>query len=200
MYSPDSTKTIFGPAVTVKMVEANDKNAPSPPKHFADCNEPGKIMYIQQPKGLYSACWGGLMSTRAKKIGAEAVIVDGRMRDINEHREMGFPVRLFRCLEYHNCSVADRMKVFARSTSILGSNTFTKASEVNVPLQFHGDLWINPGDILAGDPDGVVVVPPSLMDEVIALCQERAEVDEKTFAALRAGEEMGPTIKRFRKG
>ncbi len=90
-------------------------------------------------------------------------------------------------------------QVFARGTSILGSNTFTRASEVNVPLQFQGDLWIHPGDIFAGDADGAVVIPSSLMDQVIALCQERAEIDERTFAALRAGEEMGPTIKKFRK-
>ena len=68
-----------------------------------------------------------------------------------------------------------------------------------MPLQFSDDLWINPDDILVGDTDGVVVVPPSLLEQVIALCQERAEIDEKTFAALRAGEEMGPTIKRLRK-
>ena len=83
---------IFGPAVTVKMVSASDTQAPSTPKHFVDCNEPGKIMYIQQPKGMYSACWGGLMSTRAKKIGAAGAVIDGSMRDVGEHRELGFPV------------------------------------------------------------------------------------------------------------
>ncbi|KIW75693.1 hypothetical protein Z517_10435 [Fonsecaea pedrosoi CBS 271.37] len=181
MFSPtDATTTVFGPAVTVKMVESTQKAAPSPPRHFVDCNEPGKIMYIQQPRGAYSACWGGLMSTRARHMGAAGVVIDGRMRDVREHRELGFPV-------------------FARTTSILGSHTFTRASEINVPLQFHDDLWIHPGDILAGDVDGVVVVPPSLVEQVVALCQERAEIDEKTFAALRAGKEMGPTIKRLRK-
>jgi regulator of RNase E activity RraA len=68
-----------------------------------------------------------------------------------------------------------------------------------VPLQFHGDLWIHPNDILVGDQNGVVVVPPSLVEQVVALCQERFEIDEKTFAALRAGEPMGATIKRLRK-
>lgn len=90
-------------------------------------------------------------------------------------------------------------QVFASGTSILGSNTFTRASEVNIPLQFKDDLWINPGDILVGDMDGVVVVPPALMDKVISLCEERAEIDEKTFAALRAGGEMGETLARLRK-
>jgi regulator of RNase E activity RraA len=66
-------------------------------------------------------------------------------------------------------------------------------------VQFKGDLWINPGDFLVGDQDGVVVVPPSLTEQVVALCQERAEIDEKTFAALRSGHGMGESIKKYRK-
>ena len=95
MWSPNrqaGSTRIFGPAVTVKMIESRDQTAVKPGKHFADCNENGKIMFVQQPKGLYSACWGGLMSTRAKRLGAQGVVIDGRMRDVGEHREMGFPV------------------------------------------------------------------------------------------------------------
>ncbi|RGP63189.1 mitochondrial dna replication [Fusarium sporotrichioides] len=183
MWSPrmrSCSTRIIGSAVTVKMVEASNNKAPKLARHFADCNRPNGIMYIQQPKGLYSACWGGLMSTRAKHIGAAGIIVDGRVRDIAEHQEIQFPV-------------------FARETSILGSNTFTRASEIDVPLQFRDDLWINPGDILVGDREGVVVVPPNLMESVIGLCQERFDIDEKTFAALRNGDEMGPTLARLRK-
>jgi regulator of RNase E activity RraA len=74
------------------MVDAKDTAAPISQTHFADANEEGSIMYIQQPKGMYSACWGGLMSTRAAKLGATGVIIDGRFRDIGEHQELGFPV------------------------------------------------------------------------------------------------------------
>lgn len=81
----------------------------------------------------------------------------------------------------------------------MGSNTFTRASEINVPLQFKDDLWINPDDFLMGDADGVVVFPPSLVDQIVQICQERAEIDEKTFAALRSGEKMGDALKRLRK-
>ncbi|KAM0416848.1 hypothetical protein ACHAPD_005785 [Fusarium lateritium] len=162
------------------MVESSDASAPVLDKQFVDHNQDGGIMYIQQPKGLPSACWGGLMSTRAQYLGAKAVVIDGRMRDINEHKEMKFPV-------------------FARGQSILGSNTFTRASLVNVPLQFKRDLWVNPGDVLVGDADGVVVVPPSLIERVAELCQERAEVDEKMIAELRKGAAMGELIKTIRK-
>ena len=50
-----------------------------------------------------------------------------------------------------------------------------------------------------GDADGVVVFPPSLVDQIVQICQERAEIDEKTFAALRSGEKMGDALKRLRK-
>lgn len=85
---------ILGPAVTVKMVLASDTAAPRPPHHFVDATRPGCVMYVQQPKDLYSACWGGLMTTRAKYVGAEGVVVDGRIRDLAEHHEADFPVRL----------------------------------------------------------------------------------------------------------
>jgi regulator of RNase E activity RraA len=74
------------------MVEASDADAPKPDKHFADYNQEGHVMYVHQPPGLYSACWGGLMSTRAKHVGAAGVVVNGRVRDIGEHQDMEFPV------------------------------------------------------------------------------------------------------------
>jgi regulator of RNase E activity RraA len=49
-------------------------------------------MYIQQPKELPSACWGGLMSTRAQQLDTLGVNIDGRMRDRQEHRDISFPV------------------------------------------------------------------------------------------------------------
>ncbi|CAI7658146.1 unnamed protein product [Penicillium pancosmium] len=181
MYSPGGGTSIYGPAITVKMVETNSPG-PTPPIHFADANKEGHIMYIQQPKGLYSACWGGLMSTRAQKLGALGVMVDGRIRDTQEHIDMKFPV-------------GQSFTKFGPWSEILR----TDPKKINVPLQFRGDLWIYPEDILVGDENGVVVVPPSLTEHVVELCQERFDIDEKTMEALRAGEPMGSTIKRLRK-
>lgn len=51
---------------------------------------------------------------------------------------------------------------------------------------------------MIGDADGVVVTPESLVEQVVTLCQERAEVDEKMFVELRKGAAMGPLIKEIR--
>lgn len=190
MYSPQycsGPAKICGPAHIVRMVKASDTTSPKPKQHFADTITAGSVVFISQPKGLISACWGGLMSTRAMKLGAEGVVIDGRFRDINEHREMN-------------------VGLFARNISILGSNTFTRSAEINVPVKYEieevedaEDVIINPGDIIMGDADGVVAIPVDAVADCIEICRERAEIDEKTFAALRNGEEIGPTIQRLRK-
>jgi len=49
------------------------------------------------------------------------------------------------------------------------------------------------------DLDGVVVIPPSKVDELVQICEERAKIDELTVQALEAGEKMGATLARLRK-
>lgn len=135
------------------------------------------------------------MATRAAYLGAAGVVIDGRFRDIKEIQDLGLPART----KYPIFDLKlTNEQLFARQNSILGSNTFTRASELNIPLQVKADLWISPGDFLVGDQDGVVVVPPSLVDQVVQLCQERNEIDDKTMKALKAGEKIGHAIKMFR--
>ncbi|KAJ5692620.1 hypothetical protein N7462_002043 [Penicillium macrosclerotiorum] len=188
MYSPPSrsgNSKIFGPAYTVRMVPAADRSSPTPPCHFADSIPSGSVVFVSQPRGLISACWGGLMSTRAQKRGAAGVVIDGRFRDIEEHRALN-------------------MGLFARGISILGSNTFTRSSELEVPVTYENEdinekVTIQPGDYILGDADGVVTIPSQLVEKCLQLCQERYAIDEETRRCLENGEEMGPTIHRLRK-
>lgn len=78
----------------IQMVDARDAVEPSTPIHFADANEEGKVMYIQQPKQMYSACFGGLMATRTAILRAAGVVIDGRFRDVEEMQSLGLPVSL----------------------------------------------------------------------------------------------------------
>lgn len=96
----ESTSPLIVTDRQAKMVDAKDESAPGTPRHFADANEDGKIMYIQQPKDMYSACFGGLMATRAKMLNAAGVVIDGRFRDIAEIQELGLPVCVFSCVDH----------------------------------------------------------------------------------------------------
>ncbi|KAF2193959.1 RraA-like protein [Zopfia rhizophila CBS 207.26] len=188
MFSPADrvgTSKIFGPAYTVRMVPATDTTAPTPSSHFADAIPSGSVVFISQPDGFISACWGGLMSTRAKHAGAAGVVIDGRFRDLNEHRELDFGL-------------------FARDISVLGSHTFTRSAELNVAVSYrikeleNAEVTVRPGDIIMGDLDGVVAIPLERAEECARLCEARWKIDEETRRCLENGHPIGPTINRLR--
>lgn len=104
-----STK-IIGQVYTVKFAAKEDMNSPKVEGHYVrvtmwlldatdtdarkiDTVPANSILFISQPEPHINAVYGGLMSLRAQVLGAEGVIVDGRIRDVDEHRGIGFPVR-----------------------------------------------------------------------------------------------------------
>lgn len=74
------------------MVPITNTSAPKLSEHFADTIPEGSVICISQPENMINAVWGGLMTARAQIRGALGVVVDGRIRDLNEQREAGFPV------------------------------------------------------------------------------------------------------------
>ncbi len=53
----------------------------------------GSVLFVSAPPRMINACYGGLMSKRAKYRGAVGTVIDGRLRDLQEHRDIEFPVR-----------------------------------------------------------------------------------------------------------
>ena len=171
------------------MVPQSDATAPKPPKHFVDAAEPNSVMLISSPSSTRSAVWGGLMTARAQKLGVLGVVLDGRCRDLSEHRDNGFPV-------------------FARGHSILGQSPFTRPSELQVPLTISDPtvpldetgkpafppVTVQPGDILLADLDGVVSVPKDLLEQVVEIALEGRRVDGLCMNDLREGKEIKATF------
>ncbi|KAF9430199.1 hypothetical protein BGZ94_007904 [Podila epigama] len=187
LWSPEfkaGNTRLFGPAYTVQMVPVTDTKAPKPEQHFVDAIPEGSVVCISQPANMVNAVWGGLMTARAQVRGAQGVVIDGRIRDLNEQREAGFPV-------------------FAKATSIMGAGPFTRASALNVPITMqpnlnHPAVTIHPGDYVVADADGVVVIPKDKLAEVEAQCKRSTEVDDKCMTALKSGESIVSTFKKFR--
>ncbi|CEH13487.1 Ribonuclease E inhibitor RraA/Dimethylmenaquinone methyltransferase [Ceraceosorus bombacis] len=192
MFSPShlSGETrICGPAFTVQMVEGSDKDAPKPEQHFVDAAERDSVMVISAPSEVRSAVWGGLMTARAQARGVKGIVIDGRCRDLSEHREAGFAV-------------------FARGHSTLGQSPFTRPSLLQSPITitdptlpstspFH-QLVVHPDDLVLADLDGVVVVPPTLVEQVLELAQKGREVDEKCMKDLKEGKGVKETFAKWR--
>ena len=92
----------------------------------------GSIVFISAPSCFVNAVYGGLMSTRAKQLRAEGTIVDGRIRDLQEHRDLDYPVRsLSPSLVDVDILILGRSQVFARDVGTASPNPVLRVSEVS---------------------------------------------------------------------
>ncbi len=148
-------KKVVGPAVTI--LEGPTQEV-LPPQHALDAidgSPEGSVIVIGLTTGPQPnvALWGGLMAAGGEVNGLAGAVLDGGVRDIAEiRRDSGF-------------------QVFARSVSpatTLGRFR-TLASHVAVEC---GGVLVSPGDLVVGDPDGVVVVPTAYVQPVLALALE----------------------------
>ena len=128
--------------------------------------QPGDIL-VATVGGYYEAgYWGGLMATSAvgRKLGGLAI--DGTVRDSEEMIRMGFPI-------------------FCRGCCIRGTAKSTLGL-INHPTLF-GGIMVNPGDLILGDDDGMVIVERAECEDVLAKSLARTEAEEKKAVHLAAG-------------
>ncbi|ESK96645.1 hypothetical protein Moror_6865 [Moniliophthora roreri MCA 2997] len=182
---------ICGPAYTVKMVYATDKEAPKLEQHFVDTIPAMSVIVIDAPTHAKNAVWGGLMTAGALARDALGVVISGRCRDLAEHRAANFPV-------------------FARGHSTVGQSPFTRPSAVNVPLEINPhtssevisspfpSVSVKPGDWIVGDEDGVVCVPKELESQVVELAAKLVEIDDKCLEDIRAGKGVQASFRLHR--
>ncbi|KAL0577016.1 hypothetical protein V5O48_004950 [Marasmius crinis-equi] len=185
---------LCGPAYTVKMVYATDKDSPKLDKHFVDTAPPNSVIVIDAPTHAKNAVWGGLMTAGALAQNALGVVISGRCRDLAEHRSLNFPV-------------------FARGHSTVGQSPFTRPSAINVPLEISPfdpydaysvasppfpSVEVKPGDWIVGDEDGVVCVPKELEGKVIELAAKLVEIDDKCLEDIKAGKGVQASFKLHR--
>lgn len=111
--------------------------------------------------------WGELLTTAALSSRATGAVIDGHTRDSGAIREMDFPL-------------------FARGNSPLDSHGRSEVVRFGEPIAC-GGVRIETGDYLFGDSDGLVVIPATRADEVIAAAAAKVGVEGEMRKALRGG-------------
>jgi 4-hydroxy-4-methyl-2-oxoglutarate aldolase len=109
------------------------------------------------PERSRSCHMGEVMATTAKALGAVGCVSDGGLRDVVEVRALG------------------GFQYFCPGFVVSHGNPII--CEVNIPVTLEG-MAVNPGDLLHGDANGVLVVPVAVADRVAAEA-ERVRADER---------------------
>jgi 4-hydroxy-4-methyl-2-oxoglutarate aldolase len=129
--------------------------------------EPGDVLVVVTHSESTDGMFGELLGTSCQVHGVVGLIIDAGVRDTTELTDMKFPV-------------------WAKAISAQGT-VKASAGSVNVPVVCAGAI-VNPGDVIVGDADGVVVVPRAAAAEVAKAGDQRRSKEEKTRERLAKGE------------
>lgn len=130
-------------------------------EHFMKHAGPGVVLAVDLDGCDDVGFWGSNIGLSAKVKGVEGVVLDGGCRDTYEVRKIRLPVF---------CRTIGRTEVIGRLE--------VKPENVNVPTTIGGAL-VNPGDIIVGDDDGVVVVPQKVAMQVLERAEKQLKLDRE---------------------
>lgn len=132
---------------------------------------PGDILVIDGKADRTCALMGAIMMNTCKKLGFGGVILDAALRDTEELLELGFPV-------------------YAIGANPNGP-TKGIAGRINWPVVC-GGVAVNPGDLIVGDADGVVVVEREKAESLLALAEKKVADERARITDILAGKNIQP--------
>ena len=131
---------------------------------------PGEVLVIEARGDPTAGTIGDILGLRAQVRGAAGIVTDGAIRDSAALARLDIPA-------YHA----------AVHPAVLGRRHVPWESGVAVAC---AGVTIRPGDILVGDADGVVVVPPPLAAELLSDAKEQERQEEFITARVAQGESI----------
>lgn len=132
-----------------------------------DMVRPGEVIVLDC--GGYATAGGmcgGLMAASMKTRGAAGFVTNGAVRDTMDFQRLEVPA-------------------FSRGIGVEGS-TKAHGGTINHPV-IVGGVLVEPGDIVFGDNDAVVVVPKRMAEDVLRKTHEREEEEEQIMRDILSG-------------
>lgn len=123
-------------------------------KQAFDAVGEGEVIVIEARGEVEAGTLGDILAIRARARDAAGIVTDGSVRDYQAVAAVGLPV-------FSNGS----------HPAVLGRKHVPWDHGLTIGC---GGTTVQPGDIIVGDRDGVIVIPPALVEEVVeaALAQE----------------------------
>jgi regulator of RNase E activity RraA len=154
---------LFGRALTVR-VEPPDFGAMI---HALDLARAGDVLCVEAGGDAATAMIGEILSGQLRRLGVAGIVVDGAVRDVA------------------TLSLWDDFAVFARHVTPRGP-TGAAGGSLNAPITL-GGVRVDPGDLILGDDDGLVCLPPATVTGGLAPVTEKAGKEAEWEARLAGG-------------
>lgn len=173
---PGSKPRLVGRAFTMRSVSARedmlalDRSVP-PERNLQrraaeECGV-GDVLVIDCRGNARGASGGLVLFERMRVRGCAGVVSDGGVRDAADIVATGFPV-------------------YAQAVCPPNSLVAHRFVDLQVPVTC-GDVAVYPGDVIVGDPDGVIVIPAAIADDVAREAAEYERKEEFIIAKIRGG-------------
>lgn len=159
-------RRIAGTAVTLRLPHADSTLL----HHATRLLRAGDVVVIDRAGDRRHACWGGVLTFVAARIGIAGAVVDGPVTDIADFEKRGLPV-------------------WARGPSPITTKLLGLEGQMNVPVSC-GGVTVHPGDAVLADENGVLVLRPG---EVAAVAERALAMQEREIELLEriaAGEHL----------
>jgi 4-hydroxy-4-methyl-2-oxoglutarate aldolase len=134
---------------------------------FIDNVGPGTVVVIDNGGREDATVWGDILTYLADKKGLAGTVIDGACRDVHLCLSLGYPI-------------------YSRSYSMRTGKDRVQVDAEQVPVNI-GDARVQPGDLMRGDADGVVCIPKSREDEVLAVAEQIDAAEAKIRELLEEG-------------
>lgn len=131
--------------------------------------EEGHVLVINNGEIENSGPFGEVLAINSLARGAAGVVINNPIRDTEALIKLGLPV-------------------FSTGSSIVGT-TKTILGTINHTISC-GNTLVNPGDIILGDDDGVVVVPLNIAEEILEKAIEREKNEKEVMDRIKNGESL----------
>ena len=139
-----------------------------------DALMPGDVVVVSTCRGSY---WGELLATASAYRGARGAVLDAYTRDTLALIELGFPT-------------------FAAGIHCADSLGRIDVAAVDVGITC-GGVEVEPGDLVLGDHDGVVIVPAALGEEIVTLAEEKVASESMVRAKLAEGMPVSEAFRTY---
>ena len=153
-------------------------NPPGTVGDYIDDVPEGHVVVIDNGGREDATIWGDILTEIAHRRGLAGTVIDGISRDVKLCRTLGYPV-------------------FSKGHWMRTGKDRVQVERMDCPVNV-GGARVQPGDILRGDPDGVVVVPKEHEDAVLAAAEEIGAAEESIREACRGGMRLDEARRQFK--